>query len=37
VLEKGGFVRDAGWTRQAEFPNLAPGAPRDVACYVMSF
>jgi ribosomal-protein-alanine N-acetyltransferase len=33
VLEKCGFEHDAGWTRQLEFPNLAPGLPQDVLCY----
>jgi RimJ/RimL family protein N-acetyltransferase len=33
VLEKCGFVRDASWIRQVEFPNLAPGVPHDVFCY----
>jgi RimJ/RimL family protein N-acetyltransferase/uncharacterized glyoxalase superfamily protein PhnB len=37
VLEKCGFVRDRGWSRQVEFPNLAPGVPQDVACYEMVF
>jgi RimJ/RimL family protein N-acetyltransferase len=35
VLEKCGFVRDGTWTRQVEFPNLAPGVSQDVGCYVM--
>jgi len=34
VLEKCGFVRDRTSTRQAEFPNLAPGVQQDVLCYV---
>jgi RimJ/RimL family protein N-acetyltransferase len=33
VLEKCGFVRDRTSTRQAEFPNLAPGVLQDVLCY----
>jgi ribosomal-protein-alanine N-acetyltransferase len=33
VLEKCGFDRDVGWTRQMELPNLAPGVPQDVLCY----
>jgi ribosomal-protein-alanine N-acetyltransferase len=33
VLEKCGFVRDISSTRQAEFPNLAPGVQQDVLCY----
>lgn len=33
VLEKCGFNRDVGWTRQMEFPNLARGVPQDVLCY----
>ena len=33
VLEKCGFVRDVTWTRQTEFPNLAPGVLQDVLCY----
>jgi len=37
VLERCGFVRDRGWSRQVEFPNLAPGVPQDVACYEMLF
>jgi ribosomal-protein-alanine N-acetyltransferase len=36
VLEKCGFVRDQGWTRPVEFPNLAPGQPQDVACFAIS-
>jgi hypothetical protein len=23
------------WSRQVEFPNLAPGVPQDAACYEM--
>jgi RimJ/RimL family protein N-acetyltransferase len=34
VLEKCGFVRDRRWTRQTEFPNLAPGVLQDVLRYV---
>ena len=34
VLEKLGFEREPTWTQQAEFPNLAPGVPCDVLCYV---
>ena len=37
VLEKCGFVRDGRWTRQMEFPNLAPGVPQDVLCYEVVF
>jgi [ribosomal protein S5]-alanine N-acetyltransferase len=33
VLEKCGFTRNAAWTEQVEFPNLAPGVTQDVACY----
>jgi len=33
VLEKCGFQRDVGWTRQMEFPNLARGVLQDVLCY----
>jgi ribosomal-protein-alanine N-acetyltransferase len=33
VLEKGGFVREGILRGHAEFPNLAPGARRDVLCY----
>jgi [ribosomal protein S5]-alanine N-acetyltransferase len=36
VLEKCGFARDAGWSRQAEFPNLAPGVRQDVVCYALT-
>jgi ribosomal-protein-alanine N-acetyltransferase len=35
VLEKCGFERDAGWNRQVEFPNLAPGVLQDVFCYAL--
>jgi RimJ/RimL family protein N-acetyltransferase len=34
VLEKCGFVLDPAWTRQTEFPNLAPGVPQAVLRYV---
>jgi ribosomal-protein-alanine N-acetyltransferase len=37
VLEKCGFLRNRDWSRQVEFPNLAPGALQDVACYEMLF
>lgn len=37
VLEKCGFVRDSTWSKQVEFPNLAPGVPQDVVCYEMLF
>lgn len=33
VLEKCGFVRDANWTEQTVFPNLAPGVRQGVRCY----
>jgi RimJ/RimL family protein N-acetyltransferase len=33
VFENCGFTRDRSWSRQAEFPNLAPGVPQDVVCY----
>ena len=36
VLEKCGFIRDTGWTRPVEFPNLEPGRPQDVACFALS-
>jgi ribosomal-protein-alanine N-acetyltransferase len=36
VLEKCGFSQDRGWTRQAEFPNLAPGVRQDVVCYALT-
>lgn len=36
VLEKGGFTRDATWSRQTEFPNLAPGVAQDVFCYSLT-
>jgi RimJ/RimL family protein N-acetyltransferase len=35
VLEKCGFTLDPGWTRQVEFPNLAPGVAQDVRCYAL--
>jgi RimJ/RimL family protein N-acetyltransferase len=35
VLEKCGFARDASWTQQVVFPNLAPGVPQDALCYAM--
>jgi RimJ/RimL family protein N-acetyltransferase len=37
VLEKCGFTHDDTWTRQAEFPNLAPGVRQDVLCYELVF
>jgi ribosomal-protein-alanine N-acetyltransferase len=36
VLQKCGFVRDAGWNRPVEFPNLDPGRPQEVACFALS-
>lgn len=33
VLEKCGFSPDRSWSKQAEFPNLAPGTLQDVMCY----
>jgi [ribosomal protein S5]-alanine N-acetyltransferase len=36
VLEKCGFARDGSWTRQAEFPNLAPGVFQDMVCYTIA-
>jgi hypothetical protein len=33
VLEKSGFSRDRRWSKQVEFPNLAPGTLQDVVCY----
>lgn len=33
VLEKCEFARDLRWTRQAVFPNLESGRPRDVWCF----
>ena len=35
VLEKGGFVREGLLRGYAEFPNLEPGAKRDVLCYAV--
>ncbi|MFO7692903.1 MAG: GNAT family protein [Vicinamibacterales bacterium] len=35
VLEKCGFERDPQWTRQVEFPNLAPGVAQDVRRYAL--
>jgi ribosomal-protein-alanine N-acetyltransferase len=35
VLEKCGFVCDDIPPHRVEFPNLAPGATQDAACYVM--
>lgn len=37
VLEKCGFVRDFGWSRRAEFPNVAPGVLETEVCYEMLF
>lgn len=37
VLEKCGFHREAILRSHSEFPNLAPGAPVDVLCYVRIF
>ncbi len=34
VLEKCGFLREGLLRRYAEFPNLRPGGPEDVLCYV---
>jgi RimJ/RimL family protein N-acetyltransferase len=34
VLEKGGFTRERTLRQFVEFPNLAPGRPADVFCYV---
>lgn len=36
VLEKCGFAQDKSWTRQAEFPNLAPGVRQNVVCYALT-
>jgi RimJ/RimL family protein N-acetyltransferase len=36
VLEKCGFRRDANWTTQVVFPNIAPGVLQDAACYVLA-
>ena len=33
VLEKCGLWSDQSWSKQAEFPNLAPGMLQDVVCY----
>src|SRR5436190_1446871 len=33
VLEKCGFERGPRWTRQMEFPNLAPGVNQAVMCF----
>lgn|SRR5262245_51477390 len=33
VLEKCGFTRDTTWSKQVEFPNLAPGSLQDALCY----
>jgi len=35
VLEKCRFIRHAVLPAHAEFPNLAPGTPADVLCYVL--
>jgi [ribosomal protein S5]-alanine N-acetyltransferase len=35
VLEKAGFSLDRTWTKQTEFPNLAPGVSQDVVCYAL--
>jgi RimJ/RimL family protein N-acetyltransferase len=35
-LEKCGFSRDRSWSKQAEFPNLAPGTLQDVVCYELA-
>ena len=35
VLEKCGFTLDPEWTRQVEFPNLAPGVAQDARCYAL--
>jgi RimJ/RimL family protein N-acetyltransferase len=37
VLEKGGFTREAILQKHTEFPNLDPGQPGDVLCYVRLF
>lgn len=37
VLEKGGFDRESLLRRHTEFPNLQPGEPGDVLCYVRIF
>ncbi len=36
VLEKCGFVHDATWSQQIEFPNLAPGVPQDAVRYELA-
>jgi ribosomal-protein-alanine N-acetyltransferase len=36
VLEKCGFTREGILRQSVEFPNLAPGQPADVFCYVRS-
>lgn len=36
VLEKCGFSRDRSWSKQVEFPNLAPGTLQDVVCYELA-
>lgn len=33
VLEKCGFSEDATWSKQIEFPNLAPGIKQAAKCY----
>jgi ribosomal-protein-alanine N-acetyltransferase len=33
VLEKCDFSRDESWSKQVEFPNLAPGVLQNVVCY----
>jgi RimJ/RimL family protein N-acetyltransferase len=33
VLEKCAFIRDADWSQQAEFPNMAPGVLQEVLRY----
>ena len=37
VLEKCGFTREGLLRRHSEFPNLRPGEPGDVLCYVRVF
>jgi RimJ/RimL family protein N-acetyltransferase len=37
VLEKCGFTCEGRWSKQVEFPNLAPGVLQDVLCYAMIF
>jgi diamine N-acetyltransferase len=34
VLEKSGFTLEGVWRLHDEFPNLTPGEPSDVVCYV---